>query len=113
MPLGHIILVMKITPLLYHYVTAHNGKGDINARYNKYSMHFGFFSLQEITFFNFQKQYREQLEIPLSCEAEKKLCYFRYRIPVTFERKILKIDCNHTKSILKACTLILKLQMHL
>lgn len=28
-------IVMKITSQLYHYVTAHDGKQDINARYNK------------------------------------------------------------------------------
>lgn len=39
---------MKITSQLYHYVTAHDGKQDINARYNKQYMHFAFYTINSI-----------------------------------------------------------------
>ena len=37
---------MKLTSPLYHYVIAYNGKGDVNAGYNKY-MHFSFPQVME------------------------------------------------------------------
>lgn len=40
-------------------------------------------------------------------ERQKNLQYFRYRMPVTFERK-KKRDCKHSKLTMKACILILK-----
>lgn len=99
---------MKITPLLCHYVTAHNDQGGINGRYNKYYMYFAFFPWMT---FLIKKKYVEAIEMSLSWEAGKNW-YFRYRMAVTFEREILKRNYNHIKLIIKAHILISQLQKY-